>query len=168
MDWQRQHTALFFSANVVVDLDKTKAASITGKVSNFAVLIGGNADDTLTGNAKTGTVIGGGKDILVGGSVPDILIGGAGADTIAGGANEDVLIGGATTHDGHASALASLLAEWTSSRSYNDRVANLRGTGIGDRANGDVFLQNAPTDTLFDDAGKQRDDVGEFAPQSRL
>ncbi len=154
------------AANVVVDLGKSKAASITGKVTNFTVLIGGNGDDTLTGNAKTSTVIvgGGGIDILTGGSLRDILIGGAGADALTGGTgankivggsgtNEDLLIGGATSHDSNGSALLSLLAEWTSSRGYNDRVANLRGTGTGDRANGDMFLQNAPTDTLFDDAG---------------
>ncbi len=153
------------SANVVVDLGKSKAASITGKVTNFTVLIGGNGDDTLTGNAKTSTVIvgGGGIDILTGGSLRDILIGGAGADTLTGGTgankivggsgtNEDLLIGGATSHDSNGSALLSLLAEWTSSRSYNDRVANLRGTGIGVRANGNAFLQNTPTDTLLGDA----------------
>jgi hypothetical protein len=43
------------------------------------------------------------------------------------------------------------MAEWTSARSYADRVANLSGTGSGPRANGGYFLiASGPNTTVFD------------------
>ena len=51
-----------------------------------------------------------------------------------------------TTND---SALCSIVAEWTSARSYVVRVQNLRdGTGSVDRLNGNAFLTDA---TVHDD-----------------
>jgi fibronectin-binding autotransporter adhesin len=44
------------------------------------------------------------------------------------------------------------LAEWTSVRSYAERVTNLKGTGSGWRANADYFLNvSGPNVTVFDD-----------------
>jgi hypothetical protein len=44
------------------------------------------------------------------------------------------------------------MAEWTSSRCYATRVANLQGDGNGPRANGTSFLKAAgPDATVFDD-----------------
>ncbi len=48
--------------------------------------------------------------------------------------------------------LKSLLQEWNTSRSYLQRVNNLRGTEIyGTPVNGKNYLRNTPTDTIFDD-----------------
>jgi hypothetical protein len=51
------------------------------------------------------------------------------------------------------------MAEWTSSRSYADRIANLLGVGSGatfaNRNNGNIFLRTTGlpvTRTVFDDA----------------
>jgi Ca2+-binding RTX toxin-like protein len=82
-----------------------------------------------------------GDDLLVGGDGRDLLIGGTGADRIVGNADDDILIAGRTNHDAFDDALALIMAEWSSSRSYSDRVANLRGTGTGVRANGSTFLR---------------------------
>ena len=42
-------------------------------------------------------------------------------------------------------ALAAIFKEWTSPRDYATRIANLSGTGVGPRDNGDFFLQAATT-----------------------
>jgi hypothetical protein len=52
------------------------------------------------------------------------------------------------TYENNNLALQSILAEWSSPRSYADRVANLRGAGTGTRNNGDYFLTAA---TVLDD-----------------
>ena len=70
-----------------------------------------------------------------------------------GNANDDILIAGRTTFDDIDAALAGILAEWTSSRDYATRVANLQGTGSGtdydNRQNGNYFLQ--ANTTVLDD-----------------
>ena len=66
--------------------------------------------------------------------------------------DDDLLIAGTTAFDGDLAALDAIMAEWTSARSYAERVANLSGTGNGPRANGDVFLMaSGPGATVFDD-----------------
>ena len=63
-----------------------------------------------------------------------------------------ILIGGSTTHDAAPSQLANLRAEWTSDRSYSERIGNLQGTAItGTPLNNETYLRNTPTDTLLDD-----------------
>ena len=57
-----------------------------------------------------------------------------------GNSGDDILIAGTTAFDHNQAALAAIMAEWTSARSYADRVANLSGTGSGPRDNGSVFL----------------------------
>jgi hypothetical protein len=108
------------------------------------VLIGGIGDDVLVG--------GDGDDLLDGGAGSDILIGGRGADEMRGESGGDLFVGGATAFDNNAAALFSIQAEWSSNRSYEDRVVNLRGTGAGPRANGDFFLTTSgPYATVFED-----------------
>jgi hypothetical protein len=43
--------------------------------------------------------------------------------------------------------------EWTSTRDYAARVANLRGTGTGPRANGGTFLTVSGTNATVSDDG---------------
>jgi Ca2+-binding RTX toxin-like protein len=80
------------------------------------------------------------------------MIGGEGADAIVGNGGDDLLIGGRTAFDENEGALCALMAEWTSGRSYADRVANLRGLGSGPRLNGNYFLTTTgPGATVPDD-----------------
>src|SRR5262249_43823309 len=66
--------------------------------------------------------------------------------------SDDLLIAGFTAFDLDQAALEAILAEWTSPRSYETRVANLRGAGSGPRLNGDYVLRiDGPGRTLFDD-----------------
>jgi Ca2+-binding RTX toxin-like protein len=93
-----------------------------------------------------------GDDLLVGGSGRDLLIGGSGADRIVGNADDDILIAGVTAFDADGAALCAIMAEWTSSRDYVTRVANLTGAGTGERLNGGFFLQKGVN--IFDDGAR--------------
>src|SRR5262249_45976575 len=87
-----------------------------------------------------------------GGAGRDLLIGGLGADLLLGGGGSDLLLAGTTAFDGDQGALAAVMAEWTSARSYAQRVANLRGSGSGPRANRTTFLKGSgPGVTVYDD-----------------
>jgi hypothetical protein len=114
-----------------------------------AYLAGGDGDDTLQGGARADVLLGGaGVDRLTGSGDKDVLIGGAGADVLSGGGGSDLLVGGATAHDGNDSALRQILGEWTSSRTYAQRVDNLRAGANGLPAlNGTT----APDDGAVDD-----------------
>jgi autotransporter-associated beta strand protein len=120
-------------------------------------LYGDSGHDLLKGGAGHDVLLGGeGFDALFGGGGRDLLIGGRDSDLLVGGADDDLLIAGTTTYDDHDTALLAILAEWTSSRNYQTRIANLRGTGSGpsfaNRLNGDFFLNaDGPLRTVFDD-----------------
>jgi uncharacterized delta-60 repeat protein len=124
---------------------------IGGSIEITAMLEGGAGNDQLDGGGGADVLLGGsGDDMLIGGQGRDILIGGIGADRIIGNAQEDLLVGGTTTYDANRDAILSILAEWTSSRDFATRVANLSGTGSGPRLNGNLFLQQGIT--VLDDA----------------
>lgn len=123
-------------------------------------LFGGAGDDLLNGGPGEDVLVGGeGYDLAAGGFGRDLIIGGAGADALFGNYDEDVIVAGTTAFDASELALGLIMAEWTSSRSYQQRVANLEGTGSGtswnDRANGGTFLVAQPGGshgvTVFDD-----------------
>ncbi len=121
-------------------------------------LFGDGGDDVLFGGQNNDLLSGGpGSDTLFGLAGRDILLGGAGSDALFGGGGDDLLIGGTTAFDTDANALAAIQREWTSSRSYADRVANLRGDAgsptFDQRQNGNTFLRAAgASPTVFDDA----------------
>jgi large repetitive protein len=122
---------------------------VAGSINLSAWLYGGAGIDRLKGAAGLSLLMGGdGNDLLIGGSGRSVLIGGLGADRMLGSSGEDILIGGSTTYDDDAAALSDIMAEWGSSRSYAERVANLRGAGTGPRLNDDTFLTNL---TVLDD-----------------
>lgn len=116
----------------------------TGGGSDFAD--GGAGDDVLVG----GDGAEGADDTLLGGEGRDILIGdggvlnrkstAGGADSLVGGPGEDVLIAG-WFEPVDSNSIFAIRAEWTSSRTYMERIANLSGVGVGPRLNGDNFLQ---------------------------
>jgi Ca2+-binding RTX toxin-like protein len=115
------------------------------------LLDGGAGDDLLDGGAGDDLLIGGGgTDTIVGRAGRDFLIGGAGADLLDGGAGDDLLLSGNTIYEDDVAALEAIHREWTSARSYTQRVANLGGAGTGASLNGNFFLQAGIT--ALDDA----------------
>lgn len=129
------------------------------------IIHGGEGDDVLIGSSFGDTIYGGaGNDILLastgvsglgdwleGNDGDDLLIGSAGADTLLGGAGQDLLIAGFLQVPNLASAVYSLQSEWTSTRPLAEKVANLQGSGNGERFNGETFLSPGST-VLNDDA----------------
>jgi hypothetical protein len=64
--------------------------------------------------------------------------------------DDDILIAGSTVYDNDLAALDSIMAEWVSSRSYQERIDNLGGvTASGE--NGTFFLSDS---TVFDDGDR--------------
>ncbi|MCS7047140.1 MAG: esterase-like activity of phytase family protein, partial [Gemmataceae bacterium] len=109
------------------------------------LLDGGDDRDTLFGGDGHDILLGGaGSDSLFGGRGHDLLIGGIGRDVLQGDAGDDLLVGAATLFDFDLAALNAIRAEWTSPRTYEQRVQNLRdGSGTPTRANGPMFLNAA-------------------------
>lgn len=134
---------------------------------------GGSGDDHLNGGSGWNVIVGGdGNDRILGGNSRDILIGSAGADRLIGNGGEDLLIGDSMLYTANDAAMAAILAEWTSDRTWAQRVYNLsRGTAgpsldgsrFSERANGEYFLVDFALDrTVFDD-GEDDDLVGSAA-----
>jgi Ca2+-binding RTX toxin-like protein len=126
---------------------------VAGSVSQSVWLYGDAGNDTLHGGAGDDVLLGGAdNDQLTGGQGRDLLIGGTGADLLSSNADEDILIAAKTAFDANQAGLFAIMAEWTSERSFTDRVANLRGAGSGPRDNGNYFLKVSGTDaTVYDD-----------------
>jgi Ca2+-binding RTX toxin-like protein len=84
------------AAAVVVDLDGTDDDGVVGEHDNVQTdveqVVGGHADDSLTGSAAANLLLGGpGNDTLNGLAGADALVGEAGDDTLLGGAGNDTL-----------------------------------------------------------------------------
>ena len=122
--------------------------TITGGTGNDLIL-GGTQDDMLNGGTGNDIIVGGsGNDRMDGGTGRDLLVGGLGIDRLTGGTDDDLLIGNRFTGENNPSALTQVLSEWTSARSYNERIANLKGLGTGVRSNGTTFIDDS---TVVDD-----------------
>jgi len=137
---------------------------VAGDVTRQAWLHGQAGNDKLNGGGGSNVILGGdGADYLLGGSARDLVIGGRGADRLVGNPGDDILVAGAVRHgrvENDDAALAAILTEWTSGRDFVTRVANLRGAGTGDRANGAYFLlTSGPAATVFDDAAADEVDL---------
>ncbi len=112
-------------------------------------VFGDAGNDELEGEGGNDLLVGGlGNDEIEGGSGRDVLLGGSGSDELDGENDDDLLIGHRVLFESNLVALAQVMSEWGSSRSYASRIANLRGTGTGPRDNGTTFLN---TSTLVDD-----------------
>jgi Ca2+-binding RTX toxin-like protein len=125
---------------------------VDGGITLSAWLFAGTGNTTLQGGGGNDVLVGGGgNDTLIAGKGRDLLIAGAGASRLIGNSGDDILIAGTTAFDDNEAALYAIMAEWTSSRSYADRVANLSGTGSGPSNNGNYFLiASGPNATVFD------------------
>lgn len=127
-------------------------------------LVGGSGDDLLDGGSERDRLYGqwgndillgtAGNDALYGGSGRDVLIGGADSDRLSGSWGQDVLIGGTTLYDNDDSALASIMALWTSRDSYADRVARLSSPIAAPYLrNGETVLDDGMRDRVFGSLG---------------
>jgi hypothetical protein len=143
----------------VVLLAGDDRATIAGNVTLPSVVDGGPGNDRLFGGGGPNILIGGpGDDTLIGGGARDILIGGFGSDRLAGNGGDDILIAGSTLYDSgpDSSKLANdailmrLQDEWNSSRSYDQRIANIRA-GSGPILGGSGISLSKGT-TVFDDS----------------
>ena len=112
---------------------------------------GGNDKFNITGKTEKSILI-----RVIGGQGRDILIGGAGQATLQAGAGGDILIGGTTDYDNNAAALAAVLAEWSSSDTYDNRRAHLTsGGGLNGsyQLNTGTVHDNGLADKLYGGAG---------------
>jgi PKD domain/RTX calcium-binding nonapeptide repeat (4 copies) len=141
---------------VVYGQDGNDDLQVDGGIANAAWLYGGAGNDRLKGGGGDDALLGGaGDDLLVGGNGRDFMDGGVGADRLVGNAGDDILLAGSTAFEDNELALRSIQAEWTSTRDYATRVANLQGTGSGPRNSGGFFLTvDGPTATAFDDGAE--------------
>ncbi len=145
---------------------------VAGGIDLPAELYGGAGDDRLKGGGGINLLDGGeGDDVLQGGSGQGLLVGGFGRDLLLGQGGDDLLIGDAflpsAPQQVRREALRSILAEWTSPRRYEDRVAGLEGfvtarvvdDGVVDilagGAGDDWFIAGLTTDLVLDAKRKE-------------
>ena len=122
------------------------------------VIVGGSGNDTIYGNFglnPTGNGGEGGQNLIVGGDGQDTIYASQVVDGAEGG-HGSILVAGGTTLD--PAALSSVLSEWTSSRTYAEKIANIQGIGSGPRSNdnnfliaGDTITSDGSLDDLFSD-----------------
>ncbi len=109
------------------------------------LLRGNDGNDILRGESGNDIMLGGdGRDEMIAGNGRDLMIGGLHVDRLVGDDGEDILISGTTVHDANDVSLAAILAEWTSPKTYSQRVMNLRSQAnptFALRANGNRFLR---------------------------
>ncbi len=137
---------------------------------------GGDDDDKIKGGSGNDIIFGErGDDTIYGGDGRDLLFGGLGEDRLYGDKHDDILVAGFTVFESavptnfaqnrnlslaeQRAALEAIMAEWASNRTYAQRVANIRGSGSGPRANGNHFLIASNTlssSTVFDDNAEDR------------
>jgi Ca2+-binding RTX toxin-like protein len=149
-----------------------------GGISNIQNVIGGAGNDTLTGDAQGNILIGGaGTNVINGGIGASILMAGSGTATVNGGSGNDILIGGTTAFDANYAALNSLLAEWQSSKTYAQRISDLKNGGGLNGTNrlvlnttvhgggADILKGKGPNDWFFEFPG---DTILGFVPGEQI
>jgi hypothetical protein len=120
----------------------------------------GDSPAVPAGSDSNVLVGGHGNDLLVGGSGRDLLVGGFGQDALATGSGQDILMKG----EGNAPALQAIMTEWTSSREFTLRVAEIQGSLGGVR--NEMVLDDAlaihgegATDLFFQGVGDTNTDL---------
>jgi Ca2+-binding RTX toxin-like protein len=90
-------------------------------------LFGGAGEDSLKGGSGHDLLVGGNlDDTLRGDDGRDFLVGGKGIDDLSSGSGDDILVAGESTLEPN--ELFSIMTEWVSTRSYDERVANIVDT----------------------------------------
>ena len=121
-----------------------------GSVGGNNLIVGGGGNDTIYGaygnvrrkNGAASNGAEGGKNLIVGGGGSDTIYASQVGDGAEGGRGSILLAGNTSLNQ---AALTDILSEWTSSRAYSARVANISGTGSGTRNNGSSYLQAGVT-----------------------
>ena len=105
------------------------------------MLQGGDGNDLLIGSSGHDVLLGdAGNDFLFAGSGRDLVVGGSGSDILIAGNDEDIVIAGDIALSNLSTGLTDIRKEWTSARTFVDRVQNLRGDMVGTRDNGNTLL----------------------------
>jgi hypothetical protein len=114
--------------------------SVAASVKTNMWVFGNAGNDSIRSGGGNDVIIGGdGADLLVGGNGRDLIIGGDGADRIVGEQEDDILVAGTTAQDGDQDELGQIMAMWTSSLMFEERVDGLRSRLL------------YPPDNVFDD-----------------
>jgi hypothetical protein len=121
-----------------------------GSTGGNHLIQGGDGNDTIYGSYGSAQKSNGDPSLNSKGG-QSLIVGGAGSDTIyasqasdgAEGGKGSILVAGTTTLDD--AELATILSEWTSTRTLNEKLDNIAGVGAGPRDNGDNFLQAGVT-----------------------
>lgn len=174
-----------FGEPVTVDLQNGTASMLTFGLSGIRNVTGSVFDDTLTGNRDNNVLYGfdgndtlsglQGDDVLLGGAGDDwifggigndLILGGTGADTMYGGTGDDLMIGGFSNllvneqqselDSAQRQAIQAVLNEWSSNRSYAQRIARLQaGVGPGNRykLTNATIENDASIDQAFGESG---------------
>jgi Ca2+-binding RTX toxin-like protein len=147
-----QAFALGSVARIAADLGAGNDSLTAGGAVRVPLLINGGAgNDAITAGNGPAVLLGGdGNDVLKGGGGRDVLIGGAGADQVSGGGGSDLVVAGRTTYDDNRQALVAIHQEWTSARTLNQRMLNLRD-GLGPILSS-PGVKLKPSETVFEDA----------------
>jgi uncharacterized delta-60 repeat protein len=128
-----------------------------GTVSIPVEINGGAGNDKIKGGSGADVLVGGDVDDLITGGVGrNFMVGGLGADKVVGDVDDDILVGGVYVNAGDRKSTNAIMAEWTSTRTYPQRVDNLRN-GLG--ANGSVRLvglSGGTAQTVFDDGAQDK------------
>ena len=175
-----------YPAAVTLDLTAGTGSPFAFGLSGFTDVIGSRFDDILSGNAADNILIGldgndllrglAGNDVLLGGNDndqlqggtgKDLLVGGWGADFLFGGTDDDLLISGLTylfnndnqgTYAGlDRNAIAAVMSEWTSTRTYAEKQARIRsGASSGGlyRLDSSNVFRDGAVDQLFGEGGR--------------
>jgi uncharacterized delta-60 repeat protein len=135
-----------YGDNITVDSTLTLSAWLFG--NGGGRMKGGGGNNVLIDD--------GGNELLVGGSARDLIIGNGG-DRLVSNGGQDILIAGYYSYEFDETALAAIMAEWTSADSLAARVADLTDDTASpyfsaSRLNGNYFLLGSgPDQTVFQD-----------------
>ncbi|WP_254512620.1 PKD domain-containing protein [Anatilimnocola floriformis] len=113
--------------------------SFGGSGNDF--LIGSDGHDVLMGDS--------GNDLMIGRGGRDLSVGGSGSDVLLDDGGDDIQIAGTLTLPDLPIGLGNIMREWTSTRSFVDRVNNLKGDLSGTYANDKTLL--LVNQTVFND-----------------
>jgi len=143
LDYSHYSTAV--SVNLASGAATNVFAGAAGGATNFSIVLGGSANDTLTGGAGGIVLVGnGGNDKLTGGGGRNVLVGGLGADTLTGGPGEDFLASGKTSFDGNLAVLETLFDYWSGGDDFATRASALKAGSI-------AGVPAIDATTIFDD-----------------
>jgi hypothetical protein len=150
--------------DVYVNLQTGEATELNW-ISGIRDVAGGRGSNILVGDGHGNTLTGGfGRNLLIAGGSD---YSGQG-DTLIGGSDDDILIAGFTDYDTDRASLQAIMALWTGTGFYQDRVAALTtgngvplldATTVHSNQGSNVLLGNAGFDLFYANPGQDRTDA---------